>query len=193
MIVREIAPGENRETRSRIAEVALRLIADHGYAATSTREIAARLGFTKAALYYHFRTKDDLLAAIVEPVVADLASLVGGGEPQRSPSARRRAVGGYVDLVVAHADLVRVLANDPAVRGCPALTAAFPLYRRLSQFLAGTESLDAVQRTRVRAALGAVHAAILRAGPDEDRDQVRAATLAAACGALGIAPPHPAA
>ena len=38
------------ETRDRILEVTLQLIADHGFAATSTREISERLGFTKAAL-----------------------------------------------------------------------------------------------------------------------------------------------
>ena len=38
------------QTRARILDVALELIADRGFAATSTREIAERLGVTKAAL-----------------------------------------------------------------------------------------------------------------------------------------------
>ena len=45
-------------------EAALDLFAEKGFAQTATRELAERLGFTKAALYYHFRTKDDLLAAL---------------------------------------------------------------------------------------------------------------------------------
>src|SRR5262245_44199063 len=53
------------ETRARILATAVELIAEKGFAATTTRELSERLGFTKAALYYHFRTKDDLLVALV--------------------------------------------------------------------------------------------------------------------------------
>ncbi|MGA2470831.1 MAG: helix-turn-helix domain-containing protein [Solirubrobacteraceae bacterium] len=52
------APGLTRE---RILDVALELFNDQGYDKTSLREIAARLGVTKAALYYHFERKEDLL------------------------------------------------------------------------------------------------------------------------------------
>src|SRR5580704_5068273 len=48
-------------TRARILDVALDLFNEQGYDKTSLREIAARLGFTKAALYYHFERKEDLL------------------------------------------------------------------------------------------------------------------------------------
>src|SRR5262245_31759345 len=48
-------------TRTRIQQVALELFTQHGYEATSLREIAEKLGVTKAALYYHFRTKDEII------------------------------------------------------------------------------------------------------------------------------------
>src|SRR5579875_2399496 len=104
------------ETRARIMAVALQLIAERGFAATSTREIAERLGLTKAALYYHFRTKDELLAAIVGPALAELEALVTRAEADEGPSARRDLVVGYVDLVARHAELIRVLASDPSVK-----------------------------------------------------------------------------
>lgn len=173
-------------TRRRIADVALALIAEHGFAATSTREIAEHLGFTKAALYYHFRTKDDLLAAIVEPAVADLSALLDRGEPHPSPAVRRHLVAGYVDLVVDHRDLIRVLSNDPSARRDTVVATAQPLYWRLTQHLAGVAAPDTAQRTRVRAALGAVHAALLRSPEGDDPEVVRATALVAACGALGI-------
>ena len=166
--------------------VALELIADQGFAATSTREISERLGFTKAALYYHFRTKDDLLAAIISPAMEDLRALVQRAGPRPTRVARRQVVHDYVGLVAAHEDLIRVLSADPAVRHCEALRAAAPLYERLSQLLSGTEAPDTAQRARVHAALGAVHAALLRAAPDDDRAVVRAAAVSAACGALGL-------
>jgi AcrR family transcriptional regulator len=177
-------------TRARIVEVALELIADRGFAATTTREISERLGFTKAALYYHFRTKDDLLAAIVAPAMSELEALVDDARPVVEPAARRSVLAGYVTLVAEHADLVRVLSADPAVRHSPALAGATPLYERLAQLLAGVEVPGTAERVRVRAAFGAVHAALEHAEPDEDPAVVQSATLAAACGALGVPAPR---
>lgn len=52
------------DTRERILDVALDLFVEKGYDKTSLREIAERMGFTKAALYYHFASKSDLLMAL---------------------------------------------------------------------------------------------------------------------------------
>ena len=51
-------------TRERILDVALDLFTEKGFDGTSLREIAERLGVTKAALYYHFASKDDILMAL---------------------------------------------------------------------------------------------------------------------------------
>jgi len=48
-------------TRERILDVALELFNEQGYDKTSLRQIADRLGVTKAALYYHFERKEDIL------------------------------------------------------------------------------------------------------------------------------------
>lgn len=56
--------GADRSTRERILDVALELFIDQGYDKTSLREVAERMGFTKAALYYHFPSKADMLAAL---------------------------------------------------------------------------------------------------------------------------------
>ena len=42
------------DTREQIRRLALQLFAERGYDGTSLREIADRLGITKAAVYYHF-------------------------------------------------------------------------------------------------------------------------------------------
>jgi len=52
------------DTREQILDVALELFVEHGYDNTSLREIAERMGFSKAALYYHFPSKDDILMAL---------------------------------------------------------------------------------------------------------------------------------
>jgi len=57
------APRTNM--RQRILDVAAHLFATHGYAGTSIRDIADELGVTKAALYYHFASKEVLLENVV--------------------------------------------------------------------------------------------------------------------------------
>jgi AcrR family transcriptional regulator len=56
--------AEPSDTRERILDVALDLFIEKGYDKTSLREIAEGLGFTKAALYYHFPSKQEILMAL---------------------------------------------------------------------------------------------------------------------------------
>ena len=51
-------------TRQRILDIALDLFINQGYDATSIRQIADRLGFSKASIYYHFASKQDILMAL---------------------------------------------------------------------------------------------------------------------------------
>jgi AcrR family transcriptional regulator len=53
--------GSAAQTRERILDLACELFTEQGYDATSLRDIAERLGTTKAALYYHFARKEDIL------------------------------------------------------------------------------------------------------------------------------------
>jgi AcrR family transcriptional regulator len=53
-----------KSTRDRILDIALQLFIDKGFDKTSLREIADQLGFSKAAIYYHFASKEDILMAL---------------------------------------------------------------------------------------------------------------------------------
>ena len=57
-------PDEQVGTRERILDIALDLFTEQGYEKTSLRQIAERLGFSKAAIYYHFPSKEDILMAL---------------------------------------------------------------------------------------------------------------------------------
>src|SRR5450631_983843 len=70
------------DTRTRIRQVALELFAEQGYEKTSLREIAERLDVTKAALYYHFASKEALLAGIVDSLVEPADELVAWSQTQ---------------------------------------------------------------------------------------------------------------
>lgn len=54
------------DTKERIMETALELFAEKGYLGTSMNDIAKQLGFTKAALYKHYASKQEILDRIVE-------------------------------------------------------------------------------------------------------------------------------
>lgn len=54
------------DTKERIMETALELFAERGYLGTSMNDIAKQLGFTKAALYKHYTSKQEILNRIVE-------------------------------------------------------------------------------------------------------------------------------
>lgn len=53
-------------TKERILNIALELFAQNGYLGTSMSDIANQLGFTKAALYKHYTSKQEILDQIVE-------------------------------------------------------------------------------------------------------------------------------
>jgi AcrR family transcriptional regulator len=55
---------EAPSTKDRILNVALDLFTEKGFDGASLREVAERLGVTKAAIYYHFASKHDILMAL---------------------------------------------------------------------------------------------------------------------------------
>ncbi|HUX49686.1 MAG TPA: TetR/AcrR family transcriptional regulator [Spirochaetia bacterium] len=64
------------DTRERIQETALKLFTEKGYESTSLREIAEVLGVTKAALYYHFKTKEEIIYSIMSDLQKSFAELI---------------------------------------------------------------------------------------------------------------------
>ena len=77
-------------TRSEILGAAMRSFVEQGYDKTSLREIAEAVGVTKAALYYHFRTKDDIVRAAMDEYVDAVNAILDRFEEQ-PPGAERNA------------------------------------------------------------------------------------------------------
>lgn len=59
-------PRSPRETRVRILTTAYKLFYRNGFARVGVDEIAEQTGVTKRTLYYHFESKDQLLAAVLD-------------------------------------------------------------------------------------------------------------------------------
>jgi AcrR family transcriptional regulator len=112
------SPGGGRargDTRERIQSVALELFAEHGYQQISLREIAERLGVTKAALYYHFKSKEDIVRSFTEDYVAELdALLIWGADQPRTPATRAELLARYSDIVQQRLGVLRFLEQNQA-------------------------------------------------------------------------------
>ena len=103
------------DTRERIQSVALELFAEQGYDKTSLREIAERLDVTKAALYYHFKSKEDIVTSLVEDYFGQIDELVSWGRTQpRTPGTRAEVVRRYYAIVAGAGEVFRMLQHNQA-------------------------------------------------------------------------------
>ncbi|WP_329421585.1 TetR/AcrR family transcriptional regulator [Streptomyces sp. NBC_01268] len=102
-------------TRQRIQDVALELFAEQGYEKTSLREIAERLDVTKAALYYHFKTKEDILISIFEDLTRPMDELIAwGGEQPRTLETKQEILRRYQVALLAATPLFRFMQENQA-------------------------------------------------------------------------------
>ena len=103
--------------RNLVIDTAARLFEQSGYRRTSMNDIAAELGFTKAALYYYFDSKGALLEAIALSIGAELAD--GVPPPgEDSPSARLlRFAEHHVSVIAGRRALFSVSMQERAELG----------------------------------------------------------------------------
>jgi AcrR family transcriptional regulator len=119
------------DTRSRLRQLALQLFAEQGYEKTSLREIAERLGVTKAALYYYFKSKEDIVRSLVEDYMAEIDDLIAWAKDQpRDPATRAEIVSRYLDIVANGTAVFRLLhQNQAAVSSLAAAKERGELFR----------------------------------------------------------------
>ncbi len=151
-----VLSGEHgRDTRSRLRELALELFAEQGYEKTSLREIAERLGVTKAALYYYFKSKEDIVRSLVEDYVAEIDDLIAWAREQpRTAETRAQIIRRYLHIVADGSAVFRMLhQNQAAVSSLAAAKERGELFRERMDALVGLlTGPDAPLRDQVRAA-----------------------------------------
>jgi AcrR family transcriptional regulator len=109
------AEGHRGDTRARIQAVAIELFSEQGYDKTSLREIAERLDVTKAALYYHFKSKEDIIRSLIDDYFGQVDALVRWGKRQRRTPARRAEIlSRYLDMVIDSQHIYRMLQQNQA-------------------------------------------------------------------------------
>ncbi|MFG3437591.1 TetR family transcriptional regulator [Nonomuraea sp. NPDC047897] len=100
-------------TSERILEAARALFSARGYRATSMQAIADEVGITKAALYYHFESKEEILRRLTLPLLDELEAVLARAESHDSAEeVRWRAIEGYVDVHLRHRHTLTMLVKD---------------------------------------------------------------------------------
>lgn len=179
--VRELRPG-----RQGVLDAARRLFCSRGYERTPLRAVSEALGVTKAAVYYHFKAKEDLLVAIVGPVLDRVDDLIQSAADRFESAGQRRAyLVRYVDELSRHADVAGLLLLDPAVRE-HRLGQRFALQHSRMYALLGMED-GLAARIRAATALRALEMVIVEFG-DIDSDQVPETAIAVAIAVLDAQP-----
>jgi AcrR family transcriptional regulator len=149
-------PGGRRgDTRARIQQVALELFAEQGYERTSLREIAERLGVTKAALYYHFKSKEDIVRSFTEDYFTRLDGLIAWGKDQpQSARTSHELLDRYISIVMEGSEVFRFLErNQASLRGSEDGKHRFEQFRpRMNAIVEVITGPGAQPRSRVRAA-----------------------------------------
>jgi AcrR family transcriptional regulator len=178
-------PGS--ETRQRIQDVARELFGEKGVQRTSLQDIAGRLGITKPALYYHFRSREDLVRSILQPLIEEGERFIAEQE-QRHGSERadaRELVEGYFDFHYRHrADLLLAVMEVTTLADLGLIDMVLAWRDRLAKLVFGPRpTLE--QSARAIIAFGGLQDCCLQF-PDRPYDELRAATVEGALAALGI-------
>lgn len=145
--------GRRSDTRERIQAVALELFVEQGYDGTSLREIAERLEVTKAALYYHFRTKEDIVRSLVDDYATAFDELLEWAGDRPASEVLQR----FASLVAGRFALVMrfIQENIPAVKQ---LKVDFGMAERMKRLfvLIRADGDDPAAQLRARLALVAI-------------------------------------
>jgi AcrR family transcriptional regulator len=147
--------GKRGDTRVRIQQVALELFAEQGYERTSLREVAERLGVTKAALYYHFKSKEAIVQSFTEDYFSRVDALIAWGREQPpSAATTRELLDRYIAVVMESGEVFRFLErNQATIHGTEDGKHRFTQFRpRLVALMEIITGPDAPARMRIRAA-----------------------------------------
>jgi AcrR family transcriptional regulator len=158
-------------TRERILDVALELFNEQGYDKTSLREIADRLDVTKAALYYHFERKEDILLELhlrLHGLGREVIAQLGDLDVAESADSWLGLLDQFIDQVLTHRELFLLhernySAFEQLERSERHEAEHEGLEQQLRRFLA-SPALPVAQRVRMACSIGAVMGVLMGAG-----------------------------
>ncbi|MGW0208169.1 TetR/AcrR family transcriptional regulator [Streptomyces sp. NPDC003233] len=179
-------------TRQRIQDVALELFAEQGYEKTSLREIAERLDVTKAALYYHFKTKEEIIVSLFEDLTKPIEDLIEWGRSRPHTLETKQEVVRRYSRVLADAEpLFRFMHdNQGTVRDLRIGDSFKDRMRDLRDILIDPKA-ELVDQVRSVSAMFTLHAGMfLMQDLEGDFEKKRTAVLEVALDLIGQAHEH---
>ncbi|MEV4604971.1 TetR/AcrR family transcriptional regulator [Amycolatopsis sp. NPDC049253] len=170
-------PTSKVPTRDRIKAAALELFSTQSYGTTTLQDIADKLGLTKAALYYYFKTKDELLEEVSGPFLDGFELIVVREETRpRTSQTPETLLLAFVEHLLAKRELVMLLCFDRSVQGHPVKQRTHDLLDRVGDLLAGPAP-DQERKIQASAAIGAVILPVLRLPEEAPSPQSAATTI----------------
>ncbi|MEO4047822.1 TetR/AcrR family transcriptional regulator [Pseudomonas sp. CAU 1711] len=129
-------------TREQIVSAADELFYQRGYEHTSFADIAAAVNLSRGNFYYHFKTKDDILAAVIARRLDNTRALLEGWQTETpEPAARIRCFIRILIMnrakIILYGCPVGTLCSELAKLEHPAQTDAGRLFGLFRQWLAG--------------------------------------------------------
>jgi AcrR family transcriptional regulator len=138
----------------RIATLALERFSQQGFAGTSIADLAAALGISKAAIYYHYPSKDALLHRLVDPLLDAIDACLAAHDG--APPPPRHLLGDYIAALTAHRHVATLIAADLAVLNHPQLGPRIRSQNRRLQAMLVAPEHGTPATLRAAAALGAI-------------------------------------
>jgi AcrR family transcriptional regulator len=138
----------------RIAHLALARFRVSGFVGTSIADLAGALGISKAAIYYHYRSKDALLQHLVDPLLDAIDACIHDHH-QPTPTARP-LLDAYLAVLLAHREVVPLVATDVAVLNHPRIGPRLRAQNHQLQSWLTAPDTSVSARLRAEAALGAI-------------------------------------
>ncbi|MFJ5261057.1 TetR/AcrR family transcriptional regulator [Streptomyces sp. NPDC088387] len=166
------------DTRQRIQDIALELFAEQGYEKTSLREIAERLDVTKAALYYHFKTKEEIIVSLFEDLTKPIEDLIDWGKQQpHTLETKREILGRYNQALTDAAPLFRFMQENQATLRELSIGETFKSRMMGMRDIIVDPDAELVDQVRCMSALFTMHASMfmlreIEGNPEEKRRAV---------------------
>jgi AcrR family transcriptional regulator len=158
--------AEQAGMADRIADLALQRFRVDGFAGTSVADLATALRISKAAVYYHYRSKTDLLHRLVDPLLDAIDACIdahaipretnGTSQDQASTDTVRRLLAAYLAALIAHRPVVALVASDTAVINHPEIGPRIREQNRRLRSMLSAGDPGAPAMLRAEAALGAI-------------------------------------
>jgi len=161
----------NRTTREQIVEAADQLFYQKGFERTSFSDIAGAVQISRGNFYYHFKSKDEILAAVIELRLANTREMLERWEREgETPAGRIRC---FIHILIANRAKIKLY-------GCPVGSLCAELAKLEHAFQAEANKLFTLFRTWLRGQFKLL-------GRDKDADTLAMHLLARSQGVATLA------